>query len=163
MSLIHFYSCVIIAYKRRKPKLFQHPILTYTQDVENSQALCCISHLSRLVSWPTTSSEGFPRGSVVASPTANQEMRLQSLGQEGPLGEAMAAHCSIRAWEIPGTEEPGGLQSTGSQRVRHDLATDFHFFQLPLKRVSSLQVWLTPTLAVLNPDWFLRKHVSFIL
>ena len=45
--------------------------------------------------------------------------RVQSLGQEDPL-ESMATHSSILAWRIPWTEEPGGLQSTGSQRVRHD-------------------------------------------
>ena len=41
-------------------------------------------------------------------------------GWEDPLGEGMATHSSILAWRIPWTEEPGGLQSTGSQRVRHD-------------------------------------------
>ena len=48
---------------------------------------------------------------------------VQSLGREEPLGEEMAPHSSILAWEILWTEEPGGLQSMGSQRVRHDLAT----------------------------------------
>ena len=47
-------------------------------------------------------------------------MRVQSLGQEDPLEEGMATHPSILAWEIPWTEEPGGLQSTGSRRVGHD-------------------------------------------
>ena len=47
-------------------------------------------------------------------------MRVQSLGQEDPLEEGMATHSSILAWEIPWTEEPGGLQSTGSRRVGHD-------------------------------------------
>ena len=42
------------------------------------------------------------------------------LGQEDPLKEGMATHSRILAWRIPWTEEPGGLQSTGSQRVRHD-------------------------------------------
>ena len=46
-----------------------------------------------------------------------------SLGQEDPLEEEMAIPSSILAWEIPRTEEPGGLQSVGSQRVGHDLAT----------------------------------------
>ena len=50
-------------------------------------------------------------------------MRIQSLGQEGPLEEEMATHSSILDWEIPWTEEPGRLQSMGSQRVRHNLAT----------------------------------------
>ena len=43
-----------------------------------------------------------------------------SLGQEDPLEEGMATHSSILAWRIPWTEEPGELQSMGSQRVRHD-------------------------------------------
>ena len=42
------------------------------------------------------------------------------LGQEDPLGEGMATHCSILTWRIPWSEEPGRLQSMGSQRVRHD-------------------------------------------
>ena len=46
-----------------------------------------------------------------------------SLGQEDPLEKAMATHSSSLAWRIPWMEEPGGLQSTGSQRVGHDWAT----------------------------------------
>ena len=53
----------------------------------------------------------------------SQKMWVQSLGQEDPLEEGMATHPSILAWEIPRAEEPGGLQSMGSQRVRHDLMT----------------------------------------
>ena len=49
---------------------------------------------------------------------------LPSLGQEDPLEKEMATHSGILAWEIPWTEEPGGLQSMGSQRVRQDLATE---------------------------------------
>ena len=49
-----------------------------------------------------------------------QEMWVQSLGEEDPLEKEMATCASIPAWEIPWTEEPGGLQSMGSQRVRHD-------------------------------------------
>ena len=54
---------------------------------------------------------------------AMQETQVLSLGQEDPLEKEMATHSSILAWRIPWTEEPGGLQSTGSQRVRHDWAT----------------------------------------
>ena len=50
-------------------------------------------------------------------------MQIQSLGWEDPLEEEMAIHSSILAWKIPWTEEPGGLQSMRSQRVRHDWAT----------------------------------------
>ena len=66
---------------------------------------------------------GFPSGSVVKNPPAMQEMQetsVQSLGQEDPLEEGMATHSSILAWEIPWTQEPGGLQSMGSQRVGYD-------------------------------------------
>ena len=65
---------------------------------------------------------GFPGGSEVNNLPAMQEpqkMRVQSLGREGPLEEDMASHSSILTWRIPRTEEPGGLQSTGSQRVGH--------------------------------------------
>ena len=45
---------------------------------------------------------------------------VQPLGQEDPLEKGMTTHSSILAWEIPWTEEPGGLQSTGLQRVEYD-------------------------------------------
>ena len=53
-----------------------------------------------------------------------QEAWVQSLGGEDPLEEEMATHSSILAWRIPWTEEPGGLQSMGSQRVRHEWVTE---------------------------------------
>ena len=49
-----------------------------------------------------------------------QETWVQSLGWEDPLDKEMATHSSTLAWKISCTEEPGGLQSMGSQRVRHD-------------------------------------------
>ena len=49
-----------------------------------------------------------------------QETRVQSLGWEDPLEEDMTTYSSILAWEIPWTEEPGGLKSMGSQRVGYD-------------------------------------------
>ena len=51
---------------------------------------------------------------------AVRETQVRSLGWEDPLEKEMATHSSILAWEIPWMEEPGGLQSTGSQRVRQD-------------------------------------------
>ena len=51
---------------------------------------------------------------------AMQETRVRSLGWEDPLEKEMATHSSILAWRIPWTGEPGGLQSTGSQRVGHN-------------------------------------------
>ena len=49
-----------------------------------------------------------------------RETRVRSLGREDPLEKEMATHSSTFAWKIPWMEEPGGLQSTGSQRVGHD-------------------------------------------
>ena len=49
-----------------------------------------------------------------------RETGVRSLGREDPLDKEMATHSSILAWKIPGTEEPGGLQSMGLQRVRDD-------------------------------------------
>ena len=60
---------------------------------------------------------------------AMQETWVRSLGWEDPPEKKMAPHSSVLAWRIPGTEEPGGLQSTGSQRVRYDRdrVTSLHF------------------------------------
>ena len=60
---------------------------------------------------------------MVKNPPAVQEtqaMQVPSLGREDPLEEGLTIRSSILAWEIPGTEEPGGLQPMGSQRVRSD-------------------------------------------
>ena len=56
----------------------------------------------------------------VAQAPAIQETRVRSLGWEDPLEEEMATHSSILAWRIPWTEEPGGLQSIRSQRIRYN-------------------------------------------
>ena len=66
---------------------------------------------------------GFPSGSAVKNPPAiqkTQERWVQSMDREDRLEEGVATHSSILAWRIPWTEEPGGLQSTGSQRVGYD-------------------------------------------
>ena len=65
---------------------------------------------------------GFPGGTVAKNPPAMQEMQetsVPSLGWEDPLEEGVATCSSVLAWEIPWTEEPGGLQSMGSQRAGH--------------------------------------------
>ena len=54
---------------------------------------------------------------------AMQETWVQSLGREYPLEKEMATYSGILAWEIPWTQEPGGLRPMRSQRIRHDLAT----------------------------------------
>ena len=57
---------------------------------------------------------------MVKNLPAMQEARVQSLGQEDPLEKGMATYSRLLAWRIPWTEKPGGLQSMGSQKVRHD-------------------------------------------
>ena len=57
---------------------------------------------------------------MVKNPLATAGETGRTLSWEDPLEEGTAAHSSIFAWRIPWTEEPGGLQSTGLQRVRHD-------------------------------------------
>ena len=57
---------------------------------------------------------------MVKNPPAKQETQIQFVGWEDPLEEGKATHCSILAWRIPRTEESGGLQSMGLQRVKHD-------------------------------------------
>ena len=74
-----------------------------------------LAHLLRVL--------GFHNGSEVKNPPAMQEtqkMRVQSLGQEDPLGEGMTTHPVCLPGESHGTEEPGGLQSMGSHRVGFD-------------------------------------------
>ena len=66
---------------------------------------------------------GFPSGLAVKNPPVMQETWAQSLGQEDPLEKEIATHSSILAWGISRTEEPGGLQSMGSHRAGHDIAT----------------------------------------
>ena len=68
---------------------------------------------------------------MVKNPPAMQEMWVRSLGWEDPLEKGMATQSSILAWKILWMEEPGGLQSMGSQRVRHDWMTNtFQLFTL---------------------------------
>ena len=60
---------------------------------------------------------------LVKNLLAVQETQVQSLGWEDPVEKEVAPHSSILAWETPWTEETGGLQSMGSQRIGHGLAT----------------------------------------
>ena len=77
---------------------------------------------------------------MVKNPPAMQEMQVQSLGQEDPLEEEMATHSSILAWRIPWTEEPGGLQSMGSQRVKNDLVSKHTCWYTEIQLVSHTAV-----------------------
>ena len=64
---------------------------------------------------------------MVKSLPTTQDMLVRSLGGEDPLEESMTTHSSILAWRILWTGEPGGLQSMGSQKVRHDGVTNTFF------------------------------------
>ena len=79
---------------------------------------------TRLKRLSSSSSSIYMWASLVAQMVKNllamQETRVQFLVQDGPLEEEMATHSSSLAWRIPWTEEPGGLQSMGLQRVGHD-------------------------------------------
>ena len=57
---------------------------------------------------------------MAKNPPAMQKTQVQSLSQEDPLDKEIATHSSILAWKVPWTEEPGGLQSIMSQKVRHN-------------------------------------------
>ena len=61
---------------------------------------------------------------MIKDPFAMRETCVRSLGWEDPLEKEMATHSSTLAWRIPWTEEPGGVQSMVSQRVKHDWATN---------------------------------------
>ena len=63
-----------------------------------------------------------PSSSMVKYLSAMQETQVWSLGWEDPLEKEMATHSSILAWTVPWTEESGGLQSMGLERVGHDLS-----------------------------------------
>ena len=64
--------------------------------------------------------KGFPGGTDGKESACNAADQVQSLGQEDSMEKETATHSSILAWRIPWTEEPGGLQSMGSQRVRNN-------------------------------------------
>ena len=76
--------------------------------------LCQLLIVSSLASYLS-----FPGGSVAKNPPMIQQTQVQPAGQEYPLEKGMATDCNTLTQEIPGTEEPGGLQSMGSQRVGH--------------------------------------------
>ena len=80
-----------------------------------SVSLYCLLRASRVAQWWRTH-------------LPIQETQYRSLGWEDPLEKEMATHSSILAWEIPGTEEPSGLQSMGSQRVRHGSENEQQLF-----------------------------------
>ena len=107
-------------------------------------------------SWGTESSsqkkeraEGFPHGTSdkeSACPCRRHETQVQSLGREDALEEGVATHSSVLTWSLPWTEEPGGLQSTGCQRVKHDWSDlacteSYNVMWAPTSDLSKREVW----------------------
>ena len=83
-------------------------------------------HLCSVLQWPIFLGVlGFPVAQTIKNLPAMQKTQVQFLGREDPLEKGMATHSSILAWRIPWTEEPCRLQSMGSQRVRHNWATEY--------------------------------------
>ena len=72
------------------------------------------------IHWIMEKAREFQKNHLLPIMEEPQETWVRSLGREGPLEEGMATHCSILAGKIPWIGEPGGLQSVGSQRVRHN-------------------------------------------
>ena len=90
-----------------------------SEEIMNGQELCKINETQQT----TKASLMAQRVKNLPAMQETQETWVQSLGQEDTLEQEIATHSSILTWKIPGTEEPGELQSMGSQIVRHDLAT----------------------------------------
>ena len=92
--------------------------------------MCTCTHVCYSIVYPSVYPKDAPlqwvlalsilQFSAKASQVMKQERWVQSLSREDPLEEEMITHCSILAWEIPWTEEPGRLQSRGSKRVGHE-------------------------------------------
>ena len=87
-----------------------------------------------------------PEAQTVKSPPAVQETQVRSLGWEDPLEKEMATHSSVLAWRIPWTEEPGGLQSIGSQES--NMAEPLSLFSSPL-----LPPRFTPSSVIQTVRW----------
>ena len=83
-----------------------------------------------------------------------QETRFQSLGGEYSLEKEMATHLGILVWRIPWAEEPGGLQSTWSKRVRHYLATEYAHKRLYLQKANHI----IPVCKIFQALVFLLSH-----
>ena len=98
--------------------------------VAHTSSIFLFASIMSLVAW-----------TVKCLPTM-QETQVRSLGRENPLEKEMATHSSIHAWKIPWTEEPGRLQSTGSQRVGHDWATSVHFTLRHVPTSFLSQLWV---------------------
>ena len=119
------FSCLITLWKMRDSHL---------RSSQPDMRLGTTSLTATLISSPQErESHYFFRGKLsrmvqrVKNPPIMWDTQVRYLGQEDPLEKGMATHSSMLAWKMPRTEEPGGPQRIGPQRVRHDLASDSHF------------------------------------
>ena len=130
--------------------------------------LCAYISISVSVSisvslYPYNGILGFPSGSVVKNPPAMQEWQqtqVQSLGQEDPLEEGMAAHSSILAWRIPWTEEPGGLWSIRPQKwlSTHACVTEYYSAIKDNEIMPLAAAWMDRELIILSEASQNKKH-----
>ena len=124
LTTIHIDYDAYNALNTKGPWIFSpnHPVLLFSLSTTYKDHYLSVSWMY-LIPFPTSG-----RASLIAQtvkhPSAIQDTQLLSKGREDPLEKEMETHSSILTWRIPWTEKPGGLQSTGSQRARHDWATD---------------------------------------
>ena len=103
-----------------------------------------------------THTQGFPHGLDSKESVCNaQETWVWFLGGEDLLEKGMTTHSSILSWRIPWTEEPGGLQSRGVQRVRHSWATNTH---IHTRACLVAQLVKNPTAMQETQVWFLGRE-----
>ena len=107
------------------------------------------------------------RASLVAQLVRNlpavQETQVWSLGREDPLEKGVATHSDTLAWRIPWTEEPGGLQSMGSQRVGHNCATNFCFQFSSVHLLSHVWLFATPWIAACQASLSITNSRSLVI
>ena len=111
-----------------------------------------VLHIITEFGWIFISRETSLVTQMVEKPPAMQEAQVGSLSWEDLLEKEMATHSSVLAWEIPLTEEPDGLQSVGSQRVRHDWATELNYLYQTVRMQAprSLGICLTNIFSFLS-------------
>ena len=121
------------------------PEIDHSEEENLRNVVPAIQHFFECILW------AFLVAQMIKNLSAMQETWVQSLGQEGPLEKGLATHSSILACRIPSTEEPGGLESMRSQRVRHDWAANTLCAQYSaldirvpnlIKYASYLNVWI---------------------
>ena len=115
--LIIFLFCLGVLFSSVECLVYQLPsVLFNTDSIEDCMTFLLITSLS--------ASQASLVAKMVKNLCAMQKTWVPFLGQGDPLEKGMATHSSILVWRIPWTEKPRGLQSTGSQRIRHDQATN---------------------------------------